>query len=333
MTLQHRVTQISSMLVIVTVAGTIGYVLIEGWRVFDALYMTVITIATIGYGEIHQLSTAGRAFTMVLIVGGVGVVAYGFSALTALLVEGAVSDHIWERRMERQIGALRNHVIVCGGGQIGRHVTEELEKAEMPFVVIEMDEARCHALKRSQRDVLIIAGDATEIDVLRRARVEHAFGLAACMPSDRDNLFTLLAARELNPTMQIVSRLILDDASSRLRKVGADAVVSTAQIGALRIASEVLRPHVVSVLDAMLREPSPIRVQEVRVGASVAGRTLRDLGMQEKVGAIVFAMREAGTRRHVFNPLPDRVLAEDDVLILCADPAQLEAARLVANHG
>jgi voltage-gated potassium channel len=332
MTFQHRVTRIVSMLVMVTVAGTIGYVLIDGWSVFDALYMTVITITTVGYGEPHPLSTAGRAFTLVLIVAGVGLVAYGVSALTALMVEGAFLN-IVEQRMERQIGTLRDHVIVCGGGQIGRHVTDELKKAERPFVVIEIDEARCQALKGNQRDVLIIAGDATDIDVLRRARVEHAFGLVACMPSDKDNLFTLLTARDLNPTTRIVSRLIHDDADSRLRQIGADAVVSTARIGALRIASEVLRPHVVSVLDAMLREPSPIRVQEVRVGASVAGRCLRDLGMQERVGAVVFAMREAGTRHHVFNPSPDRILAEDDVLILCADPTQFETARLVADRG
>jgi voltage-gated potassium channel len=333
MTLQYRVAQIVSMLVIVTVAGTLGYVVIEDWSIFDALYMTVITMATIGYGEVHQLSLAGRAFTMVLIVAGVGLVAYGFSTLTALWVEGSVSD-IWERRrMERLIGALRDHVIVCGGGQTGRHITDELKKAEMPFVVIEIDEARCQALKCDQRDILTIAGDATEVEILRRAGVEHAFGLAACMPSDKDNLFTLLTARELNPSMRIVTRLVSDDASSRLLKVGADAVVSTSRIGALRIASEMLRPHVVSVLDAMLREPSPIRVQEVRVGANVAGRALRDLGMREKVGAIVFAMREAGTRRHVFNPPPDRILAEDDILILCADPVQLEAARKVADQG
>lgn len=333
MTLQQRLVRIPVLLAALVVVGTLGYVAIEGWSLFDGLYMTMITLATIGYGEVHPLSALGRAFTMVLIVIGVGLVANGFSTLTAFWVEGSVSD-VWERRrMERQIGALRDHVIVCGGGQTGRHITDELAKAGRPFVVVEIDEARRQAIARGGHDILTIAGDATDVEVLRRAGVERAFGLAACMPSDKDNLFTLLTARELNPTMRIVTRLISDDAHSRLRKVGADAVVSTARIGALRIASEMLRPHVVSVLDAMLREPSPIRVQEVRVGAACAGRTLGELRMQERAGTIVFAMREAGTRRHVFNPPPDRALVEDDILILCADPAQHELARAVAERG
>jgi len=333
MTLQHRATQVSVLLVAIVAAGTVGYVLIEGWTVFDALFMTVITVATIGYGETHPLTVAGRAFTLVLVVLGVGVVAYGFSTLTALWVEGAVSD-VWEwRRMERQIAALRDHVIVCGGGQTGRHIAEELQKAQTPFVVIEIDESRRVSLDKACPNGLMIVGDATDVDVLRRARVEHARGLAACMPSDKDNLFALLTARELNPTMRIVSRVVSDDATGRLLKVGADAVVSIARIGALRIASEMLRPHVVSVLDAMLREPSPIRVQEVQVGPGAAGRTLAELRMQERVGTIVFAMREAGSGHHVFNPAPDRVLAEGDVLILCANPSQLDTARAIAATG
>ena len=333
MSLQWRLKQILLLLLVVVAIGTLGYMLVEGWSAFDALYMTIITVATIGFGEVHPLSTAGRAFTIVLIVAGVGAVAYGFSSLTALWVEGAVSD-VWERtRMEQQIGSLKHHVIVCGGGQTGNHIAEELQKAAMPFVVVEIDEARCQALRTSCGSILTILGDATDVAVLRHAGVEKAFGLAACMPADKDNLFTLLTARELNPSMRIVTRLIADDANARLRKVGADAVVSTARIGALRIASEMLRPHVVSVLDAMLREPSPIRVQEVRLGAGAAGCTLQQLRMQERAGSIVFAMREAGTRHHVFNPSPDRVLVEDDVLILCADPAQHEIAQRIADTG
>ncbi|MCC7370643.1 MAG: potassium channel protein [Chloroflexi bacterium] len=333
MTLQQRVGQVWLLLMVVGVVGTLGYVVIEGWSLFDGLYMTVITLATIGYGEVYPLSMAGRAFTMVLIVAGVGVVAYGFSTMTALWVEGTVSD-VWERRrMERQICALKNHVIVCGGGQTGRHIAEELTKAEMPFVVIELDDGRLQTLRKRDPTILTIAGDATDVEVLKHAGVEQAFGLAACMPADKDNLFTLLTARDLNPNMRIVTRVIADDANARLQKVGADAVVSTSRIGALRIASEMLRPHVVSVLDAMLREPSPIRVQEVRVGVGGAGKTLGALDMQARTGTIVFAMRAAGDRHHIFNPPPDRVLVEDDILILCADPVQVEHARQVAESG
>lgn len=331
--LQTRVSQIGLLLAVVGVVGTLGYMVIEGWTFFDALYMTIITVATIGYGEVNPLSPVGRAFTIVLIVIGVGAVAYGFSTLTALWVEGAVTD-VWERkRMEQHIAALRDHVIVCGGGQTGRHIAEELRKADRPFVIVEIEEGRREALRRLGHDVLFIIGDATDVEVLRKARVERAFGLAACMPSDKDNLFTILTARELNRQMRVVSRLISDDAGPRLASVGADAVVSIARIGALRIASEMLRPHVVSVLDAMLREPSPIRVQEARVGAAVAGRTIAGLNLLDRAGVLVFALREAGTRHHVFNPPPSRVLQEDDILIVCADPVQLETVRRIAAEG
>ena len=331
--LPRRLLHVVGLLTIVVAGGTTGYVLIEGWSVFDSLYMTMITIASVGFMEVHELSTAGRAFTMGLISIGLGAMAYGLSAVTAFWVEGDL-EHIWERRkMDRHIAALREHVIVCGGGDTGRHLALEFLRTKTPFVVIEVDPAREPALQRLSPDVLYIMGDGTEAEVLTKARVTEAHGLIAAMPSDKDNVFAILTARELNPRLRIVSRVMVDESRAKLGRAGADAVVSHKAIGALRLASEMMRPNVVSVLDAMLRARTSIRVEEVAVGPAAAGQTLGALRLLERVGVVVFAVRDARSRDHHFNPPPDRVLAADDVLIACMDPDQLEAARKALVEG
>lgn len=328
-----RLWQILVMLVGVISFGTVGYQMIEGWSFFDSLYMTVITVASVGFQEVHPLSTAGRSFTIGLIIVGLGGVAYGLGTITAFWVEGDLL-HLWEKRtMERQIAALRDHIVVCGGGETGRHVAGELLRTRQPFVCIELDPARADVLRKLGAGMLYITGDATSSEVLRMAGVETARGLVACLPNDKDNLFALLSARDLNPTMRIVTRAVSDDASPKLQKAGADAVVSVPAIGALRLASAMVRPNVVDFLDAMLREPGATRVQEVTVGPAVAGRPLGALALQERTGVIVFAVREAATRRHAFNPPPERVLAAGDVLMGCADLEQLGALTRIVTEG
>lgn len=310
--------------------GTLGYMIIEGWRAFDALYMTVITLATVGYGEIHPLSTPGRVYTIGLILLGLGVMGYGVSTVTAFLVEGELTDILGKRRMERKIKGLSDHVILVGAGETGKHVAEELVKTNTPFVVIEQDPARAAALERFG-EVLYIIGDATESGVLQQARIESARGLISATPSDKDNLFVILTARELNPTLRIVSRVTAEDSRHKLLKAGADAVVSANLIGGLRMASEMLRPHVVSFLDAMLRETvgSAVRVEEIQVPSTSpwVGRTLGETQIREKVGVVVFGLREAATGRYVFNPAPTFRLGVGDVLVGCADRDQLASLR------
>ena len=332
MTPHERLWQILILLVGVISFGTVGYQLVEGWSLFDSLYMTIITIGSVGYQEVHPLTTAGRSFTMGLIIIGLGVVAYGLGTITAFWVEGDLS-HLWEKRtMERQIAALRDHIVVCGGGETGRHVAGELLRTRQPFICIEIDPTQEDALRKLGAGILYILGDATSSEALRMARVETAWGLVACMPNDKDNLFALLSARDLNPTMRIVTRAVSDDAGPKLRKAGADAIVSLPTIGALRLASAMVRPNVVDFLDAMLREPGATRVQEVTVGPTVAGRPLGALALQERTGVIVFAVREAATRRHIFNPPPECVLGLDDVLMGCADPEQLDALTRIVTE-
>lgn len=235
--------------------------------------------------------------------------------------------------MERRITSLQDHIIICGGGDTAYHIVQEFLDTRTPFVIIEHDGSQEERLQQFDADVLYIIGDANDDAVLRRAGIERARGLVACMSDDKDNLFTVFEARDMNPGLRIVSRLVNDDARSKLVRAGADGIVPMQRIGALRIASEVLRPHVVSVLDVMLREPGLIRVQEIGVGAGAAGQTLAQLQMQDKAGVTIFALREAGSLHHVFNPPPDRVLQEGDVLIGCADPEQVMTARQIATHG
>lgn len=315
--------------------GTLGYMVIEGWSPFDALYMTVITVATVGYGETHPLSTAGRVYTIALILVGLGVAGYGVSTVTAFLVEGELTGILGKRKMERKIKGLRDHVIVVGAGETGKHIAQELLKTATPFVVIEPDPAQVATLERLG-EVLNVVGDATDSTVLQEAGVESARGLVAATPSDKDNLFVILTARELNPNLRVVSRVTAEESGHKLRKAGADAVVCSNLIGGLRMASEMIRPHVVSFLDAMLRETAgtPVRVEEVQVPptSSWVGRTLEETRIREKVGVVVFGLREAATGKYVFNPAPTFRLSAGDVLIGCADRDQLAALKsLVAS--
>ena len=318
----------------VLAGGTLGYMLIEGWSALDALYMTVITVASVGYGETHPLSTAGRIYTMVLILAGLGVIGYGLTTVTALLVEGQLTGLLGKRKMEQKIKSLHDHVIVVGGGETGKHIAEELLKTVTPYVLIERDPAQAPALQRVAA-MLYIVGDGTDGAVLQQARIESARGLICATPSDKDNVFVILTARELNPGLRIVSRVISEESRPTLLRAGADAVVSSNLIGGLRMASEMIRPHVVSFLDAMLRATSAtaVRVEEIQVPPTSrwVGRTLDELQIREKVGVVVFGLREAATGRYFFNPSPTIPLRAGDILIGCADRDQLASLRSLVS--
>jgi voltage-gated potassium channel len=274
-------------------------------------------------------------YTIALILVGLGVAGYGVSTVTAFLVEGELTGILGKRKMERKIKSLRDHVIVVGAGDTGKHVAGELFKTATPFVVIEQDPSQVGALERLG-EVLYVVGDATDGAVLQRAGVESARGLVAATPSDKDNLFVILTAREVNPSLRIVSRCVAEESRHKLLKAGADAVVPVNLIGGLRMASEMLRPHVVSFLDAMLRETAgtAIRVEEVQIppDSPWVGRTLEEARIREKAGVVVFSLREAVTGKYVFNPAPSFRLSAGDVLIGCADREQLAALKsLVAS--
>lgn len=335
MHLQKRLALIAVLFLLVFSAGTTAFMLVEGWSLIDAFYMTAITLSTVGYGEVHPLGTGGRLVAIALILGGTGCLAYGLSMVTAFIVEGELRDVLGKRRMEKLLAKLTGHIIVCGAGETGKHVVEELLKSRVPCVVIEQNVARLKHLERLG-PAPVIEGDASDGEVLRRARIEVARGLVTTLPSDKDNLFVILTARELNPKLRIVSRAVEDESFPKLRKAGADSVVSANQIGGLRMVSEMIRPRVVSFLDSMLRDPSRVlRVEEAEVadGSPVAGKTLADLDLHNRVGLVVIAQRRGRQGDFVYNPKPSSRLETGDVLIVCAEPTQVEALREILAKG
>lgn len=333
--IEKRLAFTASLLAVVIALGSLGFALIEGWSFQDALFMTVISVSTVGYGEVHPLSPAGRIFAMGVILTGMGILAYGLSSITAFAVEGELTNIIERRKMEKEISKLTDHIVLCGLGQTGRHVAEELIKTKTPFIAIE-----CHPEVIQHRKSLghfpYIQGDATQAQVLLQANIKEARGLVTTLGSDKDNLFVIISAKELNPNLRVVTRAIEDDAGSKLAKVGADAIVSTNHIGGLRMASEMVRPTVVSFLDVMLRDPQRvIRIEEARVEpeSKLAGLTLRECQVKEKTGLLIIALKKAATGSYVYNPVADTLIEAQDWLIVCGSLDQMSKLRQLARGG
>jgi len=326
-------------LLLVFAVGTLGYRLLGGsdhsW--IDALYMTTITLTTVGYGEAIPVAgrPAAQAFTVLLLLTGAGTFVYFFSSLMAFLVEGTVQQLFWRRKMERWIGRLEHHHIVCGGGHSGAVVVQELLETGRPFVVIEQDEARIEDLRaRLGEEFPRVVGDATEDGVLTAAGVERARSLVSCIASDKDNVLVVFTARILNPGLRIVARSVDLAYESKLRRAGADAVVSPERIGGLRLVSETVRPTVVSFLDVMLRDAQQVwRVEEVVVGAgsSIEDTTVADVRARGIGDLLLMAIR-GRDGEWVFNPPGAQRLAAGTAMVFLGSPDARELLER-ATHG
>jgi len=312
-------------LVLALIAGVVGYQVVEGWNFSDSIYMTVITLATIGYGETNPLTPAGRIFTMLLIMVGVGSLTYGLTAATAFVVEGTLTDMIGRRRMDAEIHKLNDHIILCGLGETGRHIAEEFLKIQVPFIVIEKDGDRIKQMVEKVGRFLYIEGDAADDETLLKAQIKTAKGLVTALTQDRDNVFVILTARGLKQDLRIVSRVVEEESRVKLVKAGADDIVSTNFIGGLRMASVMIRPTVVSFLDKMLRASGDdVRVAEAKIppGSGVVGLSLMEARIYEKTGLIVIGI--ARGESYELNPGPDTRLQEGDGLIICSSVGQLK---------
>src|SRR5438309_5340539 len=230
----------------VIVVGTAGYHFIEGWPWFDGFYMVVTTLTTIGYQEVHPLSHAGRIFNVFIILSGVALVLVGIGAITQALLEFELQSFFGRRRMEREIGRLSDHYIICGAGRVGRSAARELARRPVPFVIIEQNQVKAG---RFTDDWLMMVGDATQEQTLRDAQIDRARGLVAATTTDATNLYIVLTARGLNPNLKIIARASEEDAEKHLLTAGADSVVSPYSFAGHRIAQSFLRPHVVTFLD------------------------------------------------------------------------------------
>jgi voltage-gated potassium channel len=321
--------QIVWLLLLILIAGTLGYCLIEQWSLLDSLYMTVITLATVGYGEIHPLSITGRVFTIFLIMGGMGVLLYGVSEVTQFIVQGGIGGILRRRKMERTIKKISNHYILCGAGKNGHYVLEELIRTKRKVVVVEKEQKKVAELLN--REIPTIEGDASSDAVLLNAGIERAAGLVAALPEDKDNLFVVITARGLNPKLRIIAKV--DDIAVREKflRSGANSAVSSGYIAGMRMASELVRPETTSFLDSMLRGDSALRVDEVKVGETThyRGKPLKECDVLASSGVVLVSMRH-GTdgKEFIFNPPSSTILNAGDTLIVIGNPEQCSAIRL-----
>lgn len=325
---------------LILLVGTLGYVRIEGWSWDDALYMTVITLTAVGYDEVHPLSVPGRAFTSLILFGGITGLGLWFAFLTSFIVELDLTNVFRRRRTLKEIKKMKNHVIVCGAGRTGRQVAEELLMAGEAFVVVERDPEKVKELQSLLPDLVIVEGDATVDHFLEEAGIREARGLVACLSADTDNLFVCLTARDLRADIQIVARAYGEETVPKLYRAGADHVVSPNASGAIRMASFMLRPVVVSFLDIATRSPDlTLRMEQAIVSASspYAGRTLLDAQIPQNTGLIVIGIRKTGAEgasgepSYVFNPQAGTRLDPGDVLIVLGKPEQIDQLRKFVN--
>jgi voltage-gated potassium channel len=305
--------------------GTVGYWLIGGrqYSLVDALYMTVITITTIGFEEVIDLSgnVGGEIFTIFIAVSGVGVMAYIFTNITALLVEGQLTESFRRRRMEKIAGNYKDHYIVCGIGSVGFYIANELYATKRPHVIVDVNKKNIEKSLESLPDEVFIEGDATDSNTLLKAGVEKAAGLFAVTGDDNQNLVLSLTAKQLNPQLKVVARCNDIRNNEKMKKAGADAVVSPTAIGGLRMASEMVRPTVVSFLDIMLRDRERnLRVEELSVPESFVGQPISALNLKRFCHALLLAVK---TREDwVYNPSESYVIAQKNTLVFMTTPEE-----------
>jgi voltage-gated potassium channel len=314
-----------AMLVAVVAGGTAGYMLIEGWNLFDALYMTVTTVATVGYGEIHPLSPRGRLFTVVLIFGGVGTAFYTVTLLATLVVEGGLHQRFERRRAARMLEQIKDHFIVCGYGRIGSIIAAELYQQGVPVAVIERDPERVR--QAIDRGWLALEADASREEVLARAGIHRARGLITAVGTDAENVFTVLTARVMRPDLFIIARVESDDAEHKLRRAGADRVISPYQIGATQMVQTALRPAVVDFFHlATSSERLDLSMEQVHIkdDSVLTNRSIIDAGIRQKFGVIVVGIKRAGGTME-FNPAPEAVMRAGDELVVLGRTENVKA--------
>lgn len=312
-------------LAMVLVTGTVGYSLIEGWPWTDSLYMTFITLTTIGFREVHSLSETGRFFTILIGLTGIGSVAFVATRTAQVLLNTRAFRY---RTMMRSISATTDHYILAGHGRIGQRIARDLDRNGMPFVVIELQEDREDELEARGYKYLI--GDAEKEEVLAEAGIERAKGLILTLPEDRANVFATLVAREMNPDLFIMVRTDTNANRRKLIRSGADKVVAPYEIGADRMAQVLLRPSVERFMERVMHSDAlaySMDEVEVEVGSPLSGKTLRDADFRKQFEAIVVAVMHGQTKEMVFNPDPEEVLNGGDTLIVMGSNEMISRLR------
>jgi voltage-gated potassium channel len=333
---RHSITGISLALVLLAlifVGGVIGYMVIEGWSFWDASYMTVITVTTVGYREIHPMSRAGEVFTSILLLVGVGTAFYTFTLAATIVVEGGLQKRLGRRRVGHMIDDLEQHFIVCGFGRIGTVIADEFSQQQIPFVLVERDPERVQ--EALERGMLAVEADASDEDTLRKLHIERARGLVAALGTDAENVYAVLTARVLVPTLFIVGRAETEDAERKLRRAGADRVLSPYAIGAQQMAQTALRPAVVDFVKLATQAGNLDLAMEqivVTTESSLVGKSLIESNLRQRFGVIVVGIQRAAGKME-FNPAPDALIQPGDQLVVLGRPDSLKLLTAAASSG
>ena len=330
----RRIRRAVMILAAITAVGTTGYIVFEGWSFFDAFYMTIITISTVGYGEVHPLDTAGRLWTMALIVGGIGALGYMATSLVALTVEGTLQGYYKKRRIRTQIRKLSGHYLLCGFGRVGRQVAREFAREGVPFVIVEQDPRKVgECLERGHP---AIPGDASDDAVLEEAGCRRARGLVVAGDSDADNVFVVLSARNMNPNLRIVARASSDESGAKLETAGADRALSPYVVGGRRLASLASRPLMVDFLDVVAHGKRGIEVRLAKLvvptGSPLADRTIGESKIAETTGAMILAiLGKEGGKAETTPTAKDEIHHGDTLVVLGTRPQVSRLETLLAG--
>jgi voltage-gated potassium channel len=324
---------LSAALLCVAFIGTAGFHYIEHWSWFDGFYMVLVTLTTIGYQEVHPLSQIGRYFNVFIIISGVGLLFMLFGALGQTLLELEFNNLLGRRRMEREIGRLKNHYIICGAGRVGRAVARQLESKPAQFVIMENNEAKATRI-RDETNWLVIHADATQEAQLRAVHIDDAAGLVAATTTDATNTYIVLTARSLSPSLKIIARASEEGAEKHMRTAGADQVISPYSFAGFRIAQAFLRPHVINFLEvALLRSDElGLELEELTIDPSsiYVGQELHSSGIRHELGITVLAIKREGEEMK-YSPAASALLCAGDRLIVMGEPDRLRQLEVLAG--
>lgn len=319
------------LLILIVIAGTSGFILIEGFTLTEAIFMTIITISTVGFREVHPLSELGQFFTAFLIVFSFGIFAYAVTTLTRYIVDGVLRNYLKDNKVKSRIEKLSNHVIVVGYGRNGRQSLEELKRHKFPVVVVDSNESIIEAI-REDPNMLYIHGDATQDETLVSAKIEKAKALITALPNDADNLFVVLTARSMNPDFTIISRASNFNSDRKLRSAGATNVIMPDKIGGQRMAKLVAQPDVVDFLEfVMLREAEEEYIEEIsckNISTQFTEKTIGEWLIRTHTGANIIGLKTADNK-YIVNPSPDVKITVEDQLFVLGSPEQIKSLKKV----
>ncbi len=326
--MKKQIIVIVAALCLISLLGVAGYVFIEGWSVFEALYMTSITLTTVGFSEVSELSVAGRMFTIVLLIFGISTYGYALTSVTSLLVEGKIKNAMRNRKMLLRSKKLKNHIVVCGFGRLGSQIVDELEKWNKDFVVIEEDKELIEELFR--RKITVIPGSASDDEILVKANIANAYGIICALSTDIQNLFVVLSARRLNKELTIVSKVLESSAEVKFESAGADKLISPYQIGGRRMAQMMIQPQVVNFLDVANHDQTiDLSLREIHITSDSNLKSVKIKNSNIPLKVKVIGLKKPDDKILV-NPDANTVLEENDVMIVVGENKYVEI--LSKNH-